>query len=45
MNDIDVEEHFRTPWTRKRIGDGKELLVLDMVFTVRTGVVHRPAYT
>lgn len=45
MNDIDVEEHLRTPWTRKGICDGKELLVLDVVLIVSIGVVHHPAYS
>lgn len=33
MNDIDVEEHFRTGWSWKRICDGKEFLVLDIWYT------------
>jgi hypothetical protein len=34
MDNIDVEEHFRTRWTWKGICDGKEFLVLNMVCIV-----------
>jgi hypothetical protein len=45
MNDIDVEEHFRTRWSWKGICDGKEFLVLDMVYIVKIGILRCPVYS
>lgn len=35
MNGIDVEQHLRTTRTWKRIGYGKEFLVLHMIYIVK----------
>lgn len=43
MDNIDVEEHFRTRWTGKGIRDSKEFLILIIVTRVSIGVIYRPA--